>query len=400
MLNQTSHLLSTPKLLPKLSGRTSEGDALEGEFRRKHLSEMLPVARVALSLGLMLAAVVMILDTLLPPVAGVDQSVSPMGVTVFLPLAAALLSTFWIRNRAVLPYVFIVAVVLVGAGSIVIAAQVSDPANVTAYWGVACATLFAYLPLGLTLRQGVLTGWPLFVAYTIGGMLFGAGLHLQAYSVVFLGFLNLIGTVTSYLLERRAREVFNDRRELRRMESTDGLTGLFNRRAFDQHVRRLWKQARREYEDVAVVVVDIDHFKLYNDCYGHQKGDDCINAIAKVLTASVHRPLDIVARYGGDEFGIVLYDPSESFLESFAHDLCQGVAALNVGHKGSKVAKCVTLSIGAAKTDGTGNTSAEQLMRQADDALYEAKSQGRNRAVVYRTEWGKYTTAHLAAALK
>ena len=184
-----------------------------------------------------------------------------------------------------------------------------------------------------------------------------------------------------------------------RLVHTDGLTGLFNRRTFDQHLRQVWKQAQREEKHIAVIVADIDHFKLYNDCYGHRMGDDCIKAVADVLANSVSRPLDMVARYGGEEYVILLYDPNPDFLQSYVQGLCQDVADLEVQHKASETLHCVSLSIGAALTDASSNVAADQLIRQADDALYEAKHQGRNRAVVYRTEWGQQTTANLAAVL-
>ena len=201
------------------------------------------------------------------------------------------------------------------------------------------------------------------------------------------------------MLERGARELFDDKRELVRLVHTDGLTGLFNRRTFDQHLRQVWKQAQREEKHIAIIVADIDHFKLYNDCYGHRMGDDCIKAVADVLANSVSRPLDMVARYGGEEYVILLYDPSPDFLQSYVQGLCQSVAALEVEHKASETLRSVSLSIGAALTDASSNVAAAQLIRQADDALYEAKDQGRNRAVVYRTEWGQQTTANLAATL-
>jgi len=227
----------------------------------------------------------------------------------------------------------------------------------------------------------------------------GAPLQKIAYGALFLGFSNLIGTYASYILERNAREIFDNKRELMRLARTDGLTGLFNRRAFDQHLRQVWKQAVRDDKNVAVIVADIDHFKLYNDCYGHVKGDECIRTIAEVLAASISRPLDMVARYGGEEYIVVLYDPSLSFLDAFARGLGHKVVELEIEHKGSEAVPSVSLSIGAAITEAAGKLTADQLLRQADDALYEAKKQGRNRAIVYRTEWGQQTTAQLAAVL-
>ena len=131
-----------------------------------------------------------------------------------------------------------------------------------------------------------------------------------------------------------------------------------------------------------MVLVDIDFFKLYNDCYGHAPGDDVIQAVAGSLAGSIHRPLDQVARYGGEEFVIVLYAPTEQFVRNFADELVASVAALEIDHKGSDIAEVVTVSVGAAIARPHITERSEQLVRAADDALYESKSQGRNRSTV------------------
>lgn len=107
----------------------------------------------------------------------------------------------------------------------------------------------------------------------------------------------------------------------------------------------------------------------------------------------------MVARYGGEEFVIALYDPTPGFLDSFARGLCQKIIDLDIEHEASETTPVVSLSIGAAITEASGHVKADQLIRQADDALYEAKSQGRNQAVIYRSEWGQQTTANLASVL-
>jgi diguanylate cyclase (GGDEF)-like protein len=231
------------------------------------------------------------------------------------------------------------------------------------------------------------------------GVVAGAPLQQLAYGILFLGAANLIGGWASFTLERSAREAFDDKHELVRLTHTDGLTGLFNRRTFDQHLRQVWKQAQREEHRIAVIVADIDHFKLYNDCYGHREGDVCIKAVADVLAASVSRPLDLVARYGGEEYVVILYNPEPLFLDAYVRGLCKSVVDLGIEHKASETTHTVSLSIGAAISETYSSITADQLIRQADDALYEAKNLGRNRAVVYRPEWGQQTTANLAAVL-
>ncbi len=399
MRNQPIHLPTTPSILSLSSETTEASKLLDQAFRRFYIERLLPAARAAIGLGLAFVFAVSAMDVFLRPQAFAEQVVPLRVVTAVVPLLAVLAATYLLKKRVHLPHLFVIAALLVGIATIIVETKALGGESMP-LWGVVFVTFNVYLLLGLTLRQATTVGWTLLLVCAFAGIYFGVPTGSLAYALVFLAFLNGVGTYASFLLERDARELFDNKRELARLASTDGLTGLFNRHAFDQHLRRLWKQARREYEHIAILVADIDNFKLYNDCYGHKMGDDCIKAVSAVLAEAVNRPLDVVARYGGEEFVIVLHDPSPSFLASFAHSLCEKVVALNIEHKASEqAAQCVSLSIGAALAESANAITEEQLIRQADDALYEAKNQGRNRAVVYRAEWGQQTTAHLAQAL-
>jgi len=399
MLNQAHHLSLKPRLWSRSTEETDESKAMEAGFRQHYLERMLPFIRASLGLGIVLVIIVSIIDMLLMPKAFFEPVVPLRLMTMLLPLAVGMGAAIFLKKRNSLPYVLAGVSVVVGVSAIWIGTMATGNGSPGASWPIVYITFSAYLVLGLTFRQSVAVGWSLFVSFGAIGLAQGVAPQQLAYGVLFLGACNLVGSWAAYVLERSARELFDDRRELARLVHTDGLTGLFNRRTFDQHLRQVWKQAQREKKHVAVIVADIDHFKLYNDCYGHRLGDDCIKAVADVLANSVSRPLDMVARYGGEEYVILLYDPNPEFLQSYVQGLCQDVADIKVEHKASETLPCVSLSIGAAVTDASGNVAADQLIRQADDALYEAKDQGRNRAVVYRTEWGQQTTANLAAVL-
>lgn len=399
MLNQVTHLRVTPSFLPGSAPLTEESKSLDKEFRRYYIERMLPIARAAIGLGFLLVVAASILDVTLMPRVFVEQVIPLRIFAMLLPLSALFVATFVFRTRGWLPYLIAFVAFIVGVATLYAGGIAARTGADMVSWGVIFTTFNVYLVLGLTLRQSVAVGWPIFVIYVVMGILLEAPMQTLSYGILFLGFSNLIGTYASYLLERNAREIFDNKRELWRLARTDGLTGLFNRRAFDQHLRQVWKHAHREDRRLAVLVADIDHFKLYNDCYGHRKGDECISTVADALAASVSRPLDMVARYGGEEFVIVLYDPTVSFLEAFSSGLCHKIVGLDIEHKASEATPHVSLSIGAAITEASSNLTADQLIRQADDALYEAKNQGRNQAVVYRTEWGQQTTASLAAVL-
>ncbi len=165
---------------------------------------------------------------------------------------------------------------------------------------------------------------------------------------------------------------------LGRLAALDGLTGIPNRRSFDDLLQREWLLARRNATWLSCILVDIDHFKAYNDTYGHQAGDDCLITVAKALQACSSRPGDLVARYGGEEFGILLPDTDAAGACDLAERMRREIERLALPHAGSSVGPILTLSLGVATLD-TSEASPEDLLRAADEALYEAKHHGRNR---------------------
>lgn len=371
----------------------------DNAFRLYYIDRKLPVARAAVGVGVALVIAICVMDMLLLPAAFAEKAIPIRIWTMLIPMLAVLGATFLVKKRILLPYMVAFVACTTGISAVAIGVVAAQSGVATAYWGLIFTTFSIYIVLGLNLRQSVAAGWTIFVVYFSAGVLLGLPTEKLAYGAVFLGLSNLAGTYASFMLERNAREIFENRQALKHLARTDGLTGLNNRRTFDEHVGKTWRQARREECRIAIVIADIDHFKLYNDCYGHQKGDECIKLVALALEDMASRPLDLVARYGGEEFAMVLYDPTPSYLESLTRSLCHKVVDLDIEHKASEATPTVSLSVGAAITEATGSTTPEQLLRQADDALYEAKNQGRNQAIVYRTEWGQQTTSHLAAVL-
>jgi len=169
--------------------------------------------------------------------------------------------------------------------------------------------------------------------------------------------------------------------KLERLAAYDGLTQIPNRRSFDESIIRFTLQAKREKTDLALLLIDIDYFKPFNDHYGHVQGDDCLVAIAGALSASLMRPVDFVARYGGEEFGLLLPNTSLEGAESVAKRISENIQKLGVAHEKSGVAPYVTASIGIAFSPH-GDLSPNILIETADKGLYQAKEQGRNRYVV------------------
>lgn len=158
----------------------------------------------------------------------------------------------------------------------------------------------------------------------------------------------------------------------------DQLTKLANRRNFDETLENEFKLAKRNKSPLSVIICDIDFFKIYNDSYGHQQGDDCLAAVAKVIGETPQRPTDKACRYGGEEFTVILPDTNLQGGLEISEKIRQAVFDANIQHEGSKAASCVTLSLGLATYMGQVHSS-DELVKSADDALYRAKENGRNR---------------------
>lgn len=173
-------------------------------------------------------------------------------------------------------------------------------------------------------------------------------------------------------------------KELQRLSTIDGLTGLFNRRMYDELSRREWRRCERVKKPLSLVMVDVDNFKLYNDLYGHQMGDECLKAVAAQLLRTALRPGDMVARYGGEEFVLVLSETDLDGAKWVANLLRQRVADLGMPHASSTLHH-VTVSCGVASVIPNDGLSLDVLVQSADHALYFAKKQGRD-----RVEGGKY----------
>jgi len=184
--------------------------------------------------------------------------------------------------------------------------------------------------------------------------------------------------------EKRLKKVMTELeqavRHLRYLSTTDELTGLANRRSFDTALAREWNRARRNKGSIALLMIDVDRFKDYNDIYHHQSGDKALEEVALVIGAFAKRPGDIAARYGGEEFALILSNPSKAHLQEVAEDLRTRVIDLEIEHRGSDISDYLTVSIGAALIESPGHDDYSPLISAADSALYRAKQEGRNRS--------------------
>jgi len=179
---------------------------------------------------------------------------------------------------------------------------------------------------------------------------------------------------------QRTAELEAANRKLAELSLTDGLTGIANRRHFNESLAAEWQRAQRQSLPLTVMLIDIDLFKVYNDRLGHQAGDDCLCQVAQTLHLQAQRGSDLVARYGGEEFAIIANADSTQAMQ-LAEKLRQAVAGLGLPHPGSP-ARQVTISLGAVSGIPTSAQAPEAWLRLADNALYQAKAAGRNRSVL------------------
>ena len=170
--------------------------------------------------------------------------------------------------------------------------------------------------------------------------------------------------------------------ELLELSERDSLTRLYNRRTFEPRAQEKWRRAARSGEPLSVLIMDIDHFKAYNDLYGHLAGDNCIQRVANVLTESLIRPGDLLARYGGEEFIALLPDTGLTGASHVAERLRKRVAELDIRHRGALASDYITLSIGGAVMEEPHGQKLLSQINAADRLLYVSKEQGRNRSTV------------------
>ncbi len=355
-------------------------EPLEWDFRRSFLASRLPEVRAALALGLLLVAVLSLLDWQLLPQAFWHQSLLVRIVCMLPLMGLALIATYVGSLAKILPAilmgcVFGVGLATLGIGILAVQSNLDMPFA----WFVV-VTVYAYLLLGFRLYQALLVLLPLCFGY-LTLTAFG-DLTAFAYEAVFIGFANVVGAMGCYRLEHSARTIFLETQIMNLLVGSDALTGIPNRRLFNTHLQSVWRQAQRESRGLAIALIDVDYFKQFNDRYGHQAGDTCLRRIAHTLMQTARRPLDLTARFGGEEFVMLLFDPEADHVEALAARVRDQITLLDIPHETSAVSSRVTVSIGIAVAGPTCHRSAEGILQVADEALYEAKEAGRDQFVI------------------
>jgi diguanylate cyclase (GGDEF)-like protein len=322
----------------------------------------------------------------------VNSQLDWLRISILAPsiLIGLLVTYFNAYQRIYSPLVQIIAP-LFGV-SVVIEALMAARYGVSVFAAVVLVVICIYLFVGMLFYAALRTALIVVAAYLVGVPLMQLPMEQALYNFMVLLVANVIGATVCYGLEKVHRTNYLEARLLTEMACRDGLTGIYNRRMLDEYLDKVWQQAGRERVSVALLLIDIDYFKAYNDYYGHQAGDECLKHVARALANCARRPLDFTSRYGGEEFAVVLYDARRDYVEELTRRIQASMASLALKHPASPVSEQLTVSIGAACVVPTPERSRFGFVQLADEALYEAKGAGRNRVIIMDKEYAELST--------
>ena len=356
----------------------------EAEFQTYFIQRSLPRARWATAIYLTLVAVVTAINmrgAMTPITETILQPVYLLRLGVACPALVLILAATVIPElHRFYQWIAAIAVIVTGTSVMIMSGLAAAAGQPVFQMGDVLVVVYATLFLGLLFRPMMVAAIALMASFVIIGWYLGVPREnlIFASSVVFAT--TLMSVLSAVRMERLLRANFIENRMLNDIAERDGLTGLYNRRMFDSLTNRLWLQARRNRESLQVILVDIDHFKAFNDLYGHQAGDACIRRVANIIARAAKRPFDFCARYGGEEFALVLYAPSGEDPTALPEQIRRDTMAMGVPHVHADI-KLLTVSIGSATAEPDSKRSLAGLIQSADEALFRAKQLGRIRVL-------------------
>lgn len=354
--------------------------ALEAEYSRTRLLENRTLIRMSCLLGLAITALRLLEFT----VTGIGVHTRLSGYALVFPAVVVSTSALlaWLAwspsfTRHYLP----VANLAVPARSTVAAvgiAAIAAHGDTDLLMFLPAMVLSPFFFLGLHWRPALVSVSLMITAFAFSAIAYGLPMPMLIRACAFLVVTALTSAVAARQLDQHSRRSFLDRRTIEHLAEHDALTGVKNRRVFDEHISRLWRQACDDRRRIAIVLVDVDNFKAFNDLYGHQAGDEALRRVAEAVQAQVWRPLDLLARYGGEEFIAVLYDVDDRQAYEIAARMRHAVSGLGIEHRESRAASTLTISIGVAAIQPSPERKSHGAVQLADEALYTAKIRGRD----------------------
>ncbi|MFO1376104.1 MAG: diguanylate cyclase [Steroidobacteraceae bacterium] len=356
-------------------------EPLETEFRRDHRRGVRQTIRMGLVVALFTTLGFAIIDhSALQGISRVSDYVRfglqlPMIVMCLIATSTRFYSRWY--EMAV-----VIGAAMFGTGTVIMTANAVPEHAPLVGSRLLLVTFFVYFLVGLRMREAMLANLWVLTALALANLIDTFAPAVAAYQLFALVCANVIGAAGAYALEHANRLAFLERKQLAHVAEHDGLTGLFNRHAFESLLRDAWATAAVRGTRVTVIMIDIDHFKAYNDLLGHQAGDNCLRRVADAVGCAVGEGRDrFVARYGGEELVAVIAGASDADALRAAQDIVAAVSSLGIGHPGADPPGRVTVSVGAASQIPGPQNSHDFVVKIADRALYTAKRQGRNRCV-------------------
>jgi diguanylate cyclase (GGDEF)-like protein len=371
---------------------------LEARFRSVALAERMPAIRVNTGIALALVLAFSILDRFI--LAG-DALVTVNRIEYWIMAPVLLFAFLGTFTRAVernFRWFATLVATLVGLAVVACQVRIFQAGVHIVLPSLILTALYIYFFPGLFFFEAALVNVIMLAGYLLGAAVLDVPSGYLIYNGCVLLFANMVGSSVSYAFETTSRTTFLESTLLNELVANDGLTGIHNRRMFDEHINRAWQQAARDKEHMALALVDIDCFKAYNDHYGHQAGDECLRNVAATLKRCARRPLDFTARYGGEEFALVLYSPTRDYVAELTLVIQKEIEMLGIAHAASTCAAQLTVSIGVAYLLPRASRSVQGFIQLADEALYEAKDQGRNCARFMEEEYSLMNTGAFRSA--
>ncbi len=291
---------------------------------------------------------------------------------------AMLLAAYSARHPQLYPRVALSGAALYGIALSVLVMQIIVEGGAEILSVLTVHTLATYFLLGLMFLPALGVAVLMLAAFVVAGFAYELRPTMLAYDTMLLVGVMTIGGYIAWSVEEASRRLFLERGALGELAERDGLTSLRNRRAFDEHLLRVWQQSLRDRSTISVLLIDIDHFKAYNDLYGHQAGDSCLRYVAQIVQRHARRPLDMAARYGGEELAIVLYQVTPDHARAIAEQVRAAIEQARIEHRAAPRTGRVTASIGGAWIEASLDRTPDDIVQLADEALYAAKQDGRN----------------------
>jgi diguanylate cyclase (GGDEF)-like protein len=383
----------TEQLQSGFHGLRFEGE-LESAYRRDQFQERLRYLRINLAILAVISLVVIQVDRVVMPVIG--RIVPDLARTgVMLPLLLAGFAITFVRRADVwFPRYIAVAMTAALAAMSLISVTAFIEGEPRIFARLLLGIIAVYFVLGLTFRSAIAVNALALALYAAIAVTKGMPAVDLTHYLLTLTIANVICIAGAWNLEHARRTAWLEGQRLAETAMQDGLTGIHNRRRFDDHLQRVWSQCVRERRPIALMLADIDHFKAFNDRYGHQAGDEALKAVAGVLQRFARRPLDLAARYGGEEFALILFDAKRDFAAQYGEEMLEAVRKLSIPHQDSGSAPVLTISLGIACVVPAARRSWAGLVQLADQALYAAKDGGRNRVELLEQEYEHMQTGY------